>query len=79
MVYEHESRHHPYYDLALDTCHRLKAMEESPEIEQLILRMIFAVERAAAGVLDNEGEEQALRDAEAAVEFCDTERLSLLL
>ena len=58
------------HDLALDTYRRLKAIDESPAAQQHMLRMIFAVERAAAGVLDDDGEEQALNDAEAAAEFC---------
>jgi hypothetical protein len=59
------------HELALDTYRRLKAMDESPAAKQHMLRMIFAVERAAAGVLDDDGEEQALKDAEAAAEFCE--------
>ena len=59
------------HDLALDTYRHLKAMEESPATKQHMLRMIFAVERAAADVMDDEGEEQALRDAEVAAQYCE--------
>jgi hypothetical protein len=60
------------HDTAFDMFHHLKELEDSPEKTQHIFRMICAVERAAVGVLDEAGEEQALKDIEAAALFCQT-------
>jgi hypothetical protein len=58
------------HDMALDMFHHLKERENSPAKTQHIFRMICAVERSAAGVLDEDGEEHALKDIEAAGTFC---------
>jgi hypothetical protein len=58
------------HDMALDMFHHLKELEGSPAKTQHIFRMICAVERAAAGVLDEAAEAQAVKDIEAAGLFC---------
>jgi len=60
------------HDLALETFRHLKEMPKSPERTQHIFRMICAVERSAAGLLDAEGEQQAWKDIEAAAEYCQS-------
>ncbi len=58
------------HDLGLGMFHHLKNLPDSPEKTQHIFRMICAVERAAAGVLDEAGADQTLSDVEAAALFC---------
>jgi hypothetical protein len=60
------------HDMALAMVGHLKSREDSPEKTAHIFRMICAVERAAAGVLDEAGAEQALKDIEASASFCQS-------
>jgi hypothetical protein len=60
------------HDMALAMVAHLKSLEDSPEKTAHIFRMICAVERAAAGVLDEVGAEQAMKDIEAAALFCQS-------
>jgi hypothetical protein len=59
------------HDLAIDTYRRLKTTEELPIAKQHMVRMIFAAERASGGVLGDDDEEKALKDVEAAAQFCE--------
>lgn len=61
------------HDLALDIYRHLKELGASPARTQHIFRMISAVEREAAEVMDDDGEEQALKDIEAAAQFCQSQ------
>ena len=60
------------HDLALATFHHLKERGDSSESKQHIFRMICAIERAAAGTLEETSYEQARKDIEAAAEFCQS-------
>ena len=57
-------------DLALEMYRHLKELEDSSAKTQHIFRMICAVKRDAAGLLDDAGDQQALKDIEAAALFC---------
>jgi hypothetical protein len=57
------------HDLALEMYRHLKDQDKSPARTQHIFRMICAVERAAAGVLDESGEAQAFKEIEQAALF----------
>ena len=59
------------HKLAHETLHHLSDWDDSPEKWLYRRKMIFAAERAAAGVMGDEQATQALRDIEAAVIFCD--------
>jgi hypothetical protein len=60
------------HDLALATFHHLKELGDSSARKQHIFRMICAIERAAAGILDETGYEHAAKDIEAAAVFCQS-------
>jgi hypothetical protein len=58
--------------MALAMVGYLKSREDSPAKTEHLFRMICAVERAAAGVLDEAAAEQAMKDIEAAALFCQS-------
>ncbi len=64
------SKANEVHDLALAMYHHLKEQPDSAEKNQHMFRMISAVERSAAGLLDEAGIQQALSDVEAAALFC---------
>lgn len=61
------------HDLAFEMFGHLTKMDGTPETRQHIFRVICAVERAAVGVLDDAGYEQALKDVQAAALFCKSQ------
>ena len=60
------------HDMALVMVSHLKSREDSPAKTAHIFRMICAVERAAAGLLDEASAEQAMKDIEEAALFCQS-------
>jgi hypothetical protein len=57
------------HDFALDTFRHLKGLENSPERTPHVFHMVCALERAAAGSLDDAGTQDALKDIESAAQF----------
>ena len=60
------------HDLALEMFRHLQQLEDSPDKEKYIFRMICAVERSAAGLLDEARGANAMEDVEAAALFCQS-------